>query len=763
MRVCMVNGCTSREGTPEFKSKKYTLHQFPNTHEKIQSWLLASGDHFPNIDTAVRYVLQHRNKFNIRLCSLHFESDMFISSSRARWTLKSDAIPTKFPRPSVLALVNELSCIDSEMSEPSLQEDTSMQSCINDEQSSIAYDHDYVSRFSYSLQESDKCSSSTNTIEMQNSHKTTSTPHYPSVCLSQVPGTLSHLAATKESLQAGKKVSGKPQKKGKLSQSKSKEQCLPESVPYIEKVMDISLSPVMQRAPISELPFTPISRISTVLRDPDTDSTLYDAEFDDPDFLPDNEYKGDSPFLTDPTPDDYVAERKILVFESCLDQLLHTVQKCTFSSTCSAPIMEIEKVIFGTLLTVYTICEKQHRCLFWKSQPMIANKAYGNILASASILFSGSNYAKVSELFAIFGIPFISKSLHNLYKKKYLFPIVDLHYKKERKNIVDSLKGQILSLSGDRQFDCPGFGAKYCTYSIMEETTQKIIECYTVQDSETTSSVAIESKAFTKCMDQLLAEELQIGILVTNRHASIQKLMVENYKQIKHQFDIWHYCKSLRNKLEKVTKDRSCKELVPWTNSILNHFCASCYFCQGNPDSLKEKWTSVLHHITNEHEWESEDGIDRCNHREISESELKDRTRIWIPKNGVAHLKLANFVNDSRLQKDFKHLTEFCNRGSLEGYRSMVLKYCPKRIHFTMDGMVARTKLAAMAHNSNIDRQTTIETIHENSVQAASFDHIFPMVADVIRLATGDIDVYWESQRFRLPRNIALPTNKGTD
>ena len=53
-------------------------------------------------------------------------------------------------------------------------------------------------------------------------------------------------------------------------------------------------------------------------------------------------------------------------------------------------------------------------------------------------------------------------------------------------------------------------------------------------------------------------------------------------------------------------------------------------------------------------------------------------------------------------------LTEFCHTGELEVYHSLLLKYCPKREHFSFKGMVARTELAALDHNSNVNREQAV-------------------------------------------------------
>ena len=61
--------------------------------------------------------------------------------------------------------------------------------------------------------------------------------------------------------------------------------------------------------------------------------------------------------------------------------------------------------------------------------------------------------------------------------------------------------------------------------------------------------------------------------------------------------------KGIVKKLTKAAKQKGCKELSPWIQSISNHLWWSCQTCKGDSLLLKEKWISVFHHWTNEHTW----------------------------------------------------------------------------------------------------------------------------------------------------------------
>ncbi|XP_033127656.1 uncharacterized protein LOC117125294 [Anneissia japonica] len=53
-------------------------------------------------------------------------------------------------------------------------------------------------------------------------------------------------------------------------------------------------------------------------------------------------------------------------------------------------------------------------------------------------------------------------------------------------------------------------------------------------------------------------------------------------------------------------------------------------------------------------------------------------------------------------------MTLFKHTGSLEVFHGMLLKYCPKREHFSYEGQRARLQLAVLDHNENVGRQQAV-------------------------------------------------------
>lgn len=67
------------------------------------------------------------------------------------------------------------------------------------------------------------------------------------------------------------------------------------------------------------------------------------------------------------------------------------------------------------------------------------------------------------------------------------------------------------------------------------------------------------------------------------------------------------------------------------------------------------------------------------------------------------HLALAEMVLSPKLLKDLAKLTDLnCHSGKIEVYDSIILKHASKREHYSYQGMVVRTQLAALDNNANM-------------------------------------------------------------
>lgn len=400
-------------------------------------------------------------------------------------------------------------------------------------------------------------------------------------------------------------------------------------------------------------------------------------------------------------PNNVSDQRKFLVFESALMNLFVKCQK----PGCAAKVKDLKRTLSGSRLIVMTKCVAG--CNYtWSSQPVLDRMGAGNLLLSAAILFSGSTYTRFQDIGSLLNMPILGETQYYSIQKKYLFPIVNETWLSSQNAVLDGLSGEdYIVMSGDGRCDSPGHSAKYGTYTLMDSARGLVVDfsVLSTADPEVKSSNSMEPIGLQKCLENLKKLKINISVLATDRHPSIRKILREKYPTINHQFDVWHFVKNFIKKIVKICgKKKSMATLLAWVPSISNHFWWSVATCCGDVNILKEKWESVIYHTVNIHSWADKKYIHECAHASLPAEEVREV--IWLRVGSEAHDALIKVVRAKDLQNDLKYCTLFCHTGQLEVYHSLILKYAPKRQHFSYEGMICRTQLAAIDHNHNVGR-----------------------------------------------------------
>lgn len=74
--------------------------------------------------------------------------------------------------------------------------------------------------------------------------------------------------------------------------------------------------------------------------------------------------------------------------------------------------------------------------------------------------------------------------------------------------------------------DSPGHCAQYCTYTVMDNKTKKIISVKTLDKRETEKkSVNLEKAGFLRCLQEIQDKGLTVSEVVTDAHLQIGALM----------------------------------------------------------------------------------------------------------------------------------------------------------------------------------------------------------------------------------------------
>ena len=259
-------------------------------------------------------------------------------------------------------------------------------------------------------------------------------------------------------------------------------------------------------------------------------------------------------------------------------------------------------------------------------------------------------------------------------------------------------------MCGDGRCDSPGHCAKYGTYSLMECESGCVVafSVCTTANPNIKNSNAMEPMGLRNCLEEVKKAKIDVGILSTDRHVTIRKILRKEYPEIIHQFDVWHLVKSITKRLCALAKAKGTAVLSEWITSITNHFWWSAMSCNGDVDLLREKWESLIYHAAGIHSWKDKQIFHACEHAPLTDCNTK-----WLKVGSAAHDALTKVVKDKNLIRDLTHVTMFCHTGEMEVhvYHSLLLKYVPKRQHFSYEGMVCRTQLAAIDHNYHAGRQ----------------------------------------------------------
>ncbi|XP_056406023.1 uncharacterized protein LOC130297504 [Hyla sarda] len=473
--------------------------------------------------------------------------------------------------------------------------------------------------------------------------------------------------------------------------------------------------------------------------------------------------------------EDIVRDIKFIIFESCFKKLISMIP-CSVKTKCKGRLTHYKKYFQGSMFSLIVKCSQGHVRQIWKSQPTVNNTPSGNLLLSAATVLSGNSFMKIDSLCKIFNLKSISKSNFLTYQNQYIYPGINLSWKMEQEKLLADIGRAPLYLTGDGQNDCPGFSAKYCTYTLMDADSKKICAFHVQQLEPNTTSVGLEKIAFRKTLQQLLDKDLEISTIATDRHVSIRKILREEFPYIDHEFDVWHFAKSVGNKLAAGAKNKNTQVLHSWIQPVKNHLWWCSRTCDRDPELLVEKWESVVQHVANEHSWEENSKYSQCHHPPLTKQQLENNK--WLTPGLPSHNHLAKVCLNPVILKDIRQLSNFCHTGELEIYHSLGLKYRPKRIHYFIDSMIARTELAALDHNRNVGRiQATVRkataisepkgTLHNSFVyskarrawmvkaiyESTSQEFMVEVLDNVLKVLMDPTISDWNSQRERYTSN----------
>ncbi|XP_061891027.1 uncharacterized protein LOC133641150 [Entelurus aequoreus] len=239
---------------------------------------------------------------------------------------------------------------------------------------------------------------------------------------------------------------------------------------------------------------------------------------------------------------------------------------------------------------------------------------------------------------------------------------------------------------------------KFGTYTTMELVANVVLDLQVVQSNECLGSYHMEMEGLKRMVELLISWDLDVGVLVTDRHRQIAKWIRENMPNTRHCYDIWHVAKSIGKKLKAIYKHKDCEDLKPWVQSIINHlYWAAVSTPPGEGELLVAKWKSVERHIQNIHK-DHGDLFPICTHGQLQ------RQKKWLKQSSRSAVKLEEVVNNKSLLKDIAMLSGEHQTSKVEAFHSLIIQFTPKMYVFSYIGMLCKNLLAGLHWNENSSR-----------------------------------------------------------
>ena len=237
-----------------------------------------------------------------------------------------------------------------------------------------------------------------------------------------------------------------------------------------------------------------------------------------------------------------------------------------------------------------------------------------------------------------------------------------------------------------------------------------VIDFFVAEKSMVEYSAKMEPFCTKVLLKRMRKHKINIRVLTTDRSGALKTMMKDVNKEretmgippIVHNFDCWHFCKSVAKDLWKAAKLKKCIALGAWIKSVKNQIWYALGSCNGNAELLIEMVLAIAQHAAGIHTFPDNKHFKACHHGPLGGV----RDKPWLKVGSLAWKKLDQAirgVKDSRI-KDLHQMTEFQHTSRNEQLHNVHNTYMPKHTFFGPPQARVRSALTVIDHNCNVNR-----------------------------------------------------------
>lgn len=208
-----------------------------------------------------------------------------------------------------------------------------------------------------------------------------------------------------------------------------------------------------------------------------------------------------------------------------VEQLLKLIPSTCQFEGCACHTTITTRFI-GACLTLVIRCSSGH-AIEWASSPKQAScsgsEVYAmNLLLCSCLLLSGNHFNKFDLFARFFRLQLVSRSTFHYHQKLYICPAIESFWRQQQSELIATAAHQSLILAGDGRNDSPGSSAKYCAYSLMDQSTGLILHCEVIDKRETElKSPNMERLGLQRSLQFLKSRSIDIEELTTDASLTI--------------------------------------------------------------------------------------------------------------------------------------------------------------------------------------------------------------------------------------------------